>query len=131
MEFTLITEHDDSHRITLYPRTWADYKIDRFYGQVLSQEQISRIRVYGDQTPRHELPLWFYAFRFAMSRGHCADESLGHAFMPWDYGLDADCRLLCRMRRDGRVPFESIPQLWQSLETRRQGLVQLWQTWCL
>ena len=114
-----------------YPQVWDDHKVDRFYGQRMSPEQIERIRYYDECTPRQDLPLWVYGVRYAASKGGCAKSSLGDAFLPWDYGLDADCRQMCRMRCDGRVPFAPWKELWESLEKRRAELGERWATWRL
>ena len=110
---------------------WDEHKVDRFYGQRMSQEQLDRIRFYDEHTQRQDLPLWVYGVRYAASRGATASFTMGDSFMPWDYGLDADCRQMCRMRCDGRVPFDAWTQLWDRLGKRRAELGELWAAWRL
>ena len=101
--------------------------MDRFYGQRMNDDQIARIYRYDQLTLRHDLPLWVYGVRYAASQGDTANHSMGDSFLPWDYGLDADCRHMSRMRRDGRVPFTPWNELWHSLEMRRVRLSDMWE----
>ena len=101
--------------------------MDRFYGQRLSDDQIARIYRYVQVTPRQDIPLWVYGIRYATTQGESSEYNMADSFLPWDYGLVADCRNMCRMRCDGRYPFTPWEELWNSLEMRRGRLGDMWQ----
>ena len=102
---------------------WQQQKVDRFYGQVLSQEQCDRIKAYHRETAVYDVPQWVYALRFATM--DTQDHYYVDEFHQWDYGLDKDCEALCR-NRNGRIPFDWFPSLWENLAKRREFLTKLW-----
>ena len=89
----------------------------------MSESQMLLIKKYHAATPFYEVPLWVYGLRFAMGTKKYATDF----YMPWDYGLGADCQLLCRHRLSGRLPFEFMPSLWEKLQGRKEELSQ-WST---
>ena len=105
-------------RFEIYPQAWSR-GVDRFYGQPMSEEQVNRIKSYHDHTPWHEVPVWVYALRFSQS---LKTSFVIDYYFPWDYGLSTDCQLLCRYRVGGRMPFESMPGLWERLHRHRTHL---------
>ena len=81
------------------------------------------IKKYHAVTRCHEVPLWVYGLRFATGTKKYAMDF----YMPWDYGLGADCQLLCRHRLSGRLPFQPMPSLWEKLQGRKEEISQ-WST---
>ena len=103
-----------------YTQAWRTQGIDRWFGQSMSTEQLRNIRWYHEQTPHYEVPAWVYGLRYmTVDKQFVTD-----LYLPWDYGLEADCRLLCRHRR-GQLPFSYMEGMWQKLAARKAALAQL------
>ena len=106
-------------RVVSYGNRWRDFCVDRFYGQLMSDGQIRRIRNYYAATPACDRPLWAHALRVLQqcNEGHC-----GYAY-PWDFGLVRDYKDLVARRLWPLCPFEVYPNLWVRLGRRREFLV--------
>ena len=92
---------------------WATYRVDRWFGQVLSDSQLQTLFACLSGTPISEIPIWalgmqwFYRYMPSSYASCCG----------WDFNLSADISSHQRYRRDPDISFE--PRLWQSLETRK------------
>ena len=73
----------------------------------MSDEQIKLIKYYHTRTPHYEVPLWVYGLRIVSTNNKYVTDF----YMPWDYGLNMDCQLLCRHRHGARLPFVFMPGL--------------------
>ena len=87
---------------------------NRWYGQPMKPEQTDIIITYYQQTTTYEVPAWAHGLRYVS----CGEESEWDRHMQWDYGLAMDQELLCLHRR-GRLPFDLMPNLWETLNDRR------------
>ena len=105
----------DESRV-LYPAQWASGKMDRFYGQDMTSDQLDRIREYYEATPICDLPLWAIALRLVATCEECA---MGFAY-PWDFGLVRDYDDLVAARGS---PIPVWPGLWERLDHRRRVLL--------
>lgn len=93
---------------------------DRWYGQAMTSDQLSRIQQLYMTTPPHCIPVWAHGLRY-----WCMKTTLPHDnFLEWDYGLTRDVRELIFYRYGQESPFEFVEGLWAQLETRREGLAQ-------
>ena len=103
---------------------WELGRVDRFYGQLLSDSQLGNIRLYWCRAEASARPLWAIGL-FLLQ--HKTESVTGFAY-PWDFGLSADWRDLCSAR--GGVPdCQGYPELWPRLHRRRlamQGHVMPW-----
>ena len=81
----------------------------------MAHQKLSPIQWYHARTPLWEMPPWVYGLRSVMMN----KRYLSDLHLPWDYGLSADCHLLCRHRR-GPLPFSFRPGMWEHLEARRR-----------
>ena len=89
----------------------------------MSEARINMIKRYHGMTPFYEVSLWGLRGSLCLEQ-----QEVRHGLLlPWDYGLDVDCQLLCRHRSCGRLPCEFIPLLWAKLQVRKQELSE-WST---
>merc|ERR1712051_1018351 len=95
---------DESRRH--YPKVWQG-GVDRWYGQNMTDDQLSFIQYYHDQTPICDLPQWVHGLMHYYS----GKQNKRCSFMQWDYGLTQDMQLLCGYRR-GPLPFLAPEDLW-------------------
>ena len=100
---------------------WND-GVDRWFGQVLSDEQIDLLLVYHHVTPCHLVSIWMHGLIYVLRGGHYVE----HMHMSWDYGLCADIDCL-KMARRGPVPFVYMASSWGDLH-RRRHMLELEQT---
>ena len=89
----------------------------------MTDSQLHMIWWYHARTPFYDVPMWVYGLRFATT----GQKYMTDFYLPWDYGLTADCQLLCRHHYCRRLPFQFMPELWEKLKGRRQELSQ-WST---
>ena len=106
-----------------YCDKWSGGQIDRFYGQLMTREQLSRILFYFQLLPACDVPVWAIGLSLLERElEHCQ----GYA-LPWDFGLlrDHDDLLARRLLREGPlpVPFEYYPRLWERLTYRRRCML--------
>ena len=101
-----------------YPEVWQGRRVDRFYGQVMTDEQIRAIMQLWERTPPCSRPPWSTAL-VLLER---YDELRAGWSYAWDFGLDHDCRRLHRNRGGGVMPFAWYPDLWARLEERKRFL---------
>ena len=105
----------DESRMT-YANQWNLGHVDRFYGQVITQQQRERIQSYYDKTPACDRPLWAIGLCLLETRKeHC----LGFAY-PWDFGLVRDYDDLMDRRYERTCPFKHYPDIWKRLDRRRR-----------
>ena len=106
-----------------YSGQWRECNFDRFYGQRVSQEQITRIEKYYNEVPLCDIPLWAHGL-YLLHRGLEDRMGLG---LPWDFGLcvDHDDLLDRRLPIAGRrlAPFAYYPHIWERLTRRRQCIL--------
>ena len=96
---------------------WQALEVDRFFGQVMTQEQIGLFMKYWSYDPACR-PEWAIGLYLLLQ-----DEESVKAFsLPYDFGLLADQEALVRSRNyDGHAgftPFEAFPELWRRLAFR-------------
>ena len=91
--------------------------VDRWFGQTMSRYQLDLIGMYYGETAPGDYPQWVFGLLRMVSGGAWE----GDVYLEWDYGLSMDAELLGVYRRDV-LPFEYMPGLWASLQTRRQEL---------
>ena len=100
-----------------YESAWLD-GVDRWFGQVMTAEQLQIIHEYSIRALICDLHQWLYGLRFIVPE---SESRLFGWYLQWDYGLSMDIELLCR-HRGGWLPFEFMPHLWTILEVRRVEL---------
>ena len=104
----------------VYPEVW-EKGVDRWFGQSLNEEQLKLIREYYDATPERNLPQWARALRYVFTGKH----DIRERHFCWDYGMSTEVDLLCRHRKDRRLPFDFHHKVWERLEERKH---MLWET---
>ena len=102
-----------------YGDQWRLHRMDRFYGQVMSSEQLDRIRWYFDRTPQAERPLWAIGLYLLV---HRRESQCGYAY-PWDFGIARDYDDLLERRFDRGCPFSTYPMVWERLQRRRERMI--------
>ena len=108
----------DESRVS-FSDQWRLCRVDRFYGQRMSAEQLERIKTYFHGTPTSDLPLWVIGLNLLDTRCECV---MGFAYS-WDFGLSSDHRELVDRRYDRECPFDTYERLWDRLEARRERLL--------
>jgi len=105
--------------VALYTNQWQRGHVDRFYGQSMPAEQLERIRMYYDNTPICDLPLWAIGLYLISTRQELI---MGFSYQ-WDFGLSQDFDDLFEARCGrGRV-FTFWADLWERLQQRRRVLL--------
>ena len=102
-----------------YANQWTLGRVDRFYGQRLSPDQIERIKYYYVRTKTCDLPLWAIGLSLIFRGLECR---AGYAY-PWDFGLIKDYDELKELRVDRIFPMSEFSGLWRRLHDRRTFLV--------
>ena len=98
-----------------YTAVWDQGQIHRWYGQAMTPQAMGLFERYWDLTPVGRRPLWAIGLYIIELRAECF---AGMSY-PWDFGLESDLSLLCRLRGTAALPFRFYDNLWVRLEARR------------
>ena len=101
--------------VRVYEGVWKD-GVDRFFGQVMSDEQIQRIRVYYERTEPMDRPVWARGLYWYCTRKGSFEDC------PYDFGLEQDWKTVRMFRVYSRQPFQWAPHLWDRIAQRRERL---------
>ena len=104
-------------RVQLYPEAWC--RVDRFYGQALSQDQLERFQLYWSAAEWWNLPAWAIALHLLEAHQECYR---GMAY-PWDFGLLQEQTMICLLRGRFELPFEPYPSFLDRLMQRRHVMI--------
>ena len=110
------------------PLAWAWHRVDRFYGQFMTDRQLVLFRLYWDHpSSSRDRPTWaicLYLLEEGVQDRWAFD-------LPWDFGLSLDLQMLLRDRNfDGaapRPPFRFYTALWGRLHRRRTAMDRFYQ----
>jgi hypothetical protein len=104
----------------LYDQTWAIGGFDRWYGQTMTDAQMARIKRYFNHTLVHDIPVWCHGLMIISNN---VEIHYGMS-LPWDFGLTHDLEMLSYHRSGRKLPFTSMPHLWERLELRKAAIVK-------
>ena len=109
-----------------YPDVWEQQQVDRFYGQQLSDDQISLFMDYWRHfSQRGERPSWAVALFLLLVK---QERRAGFGYS-WDFDLGLDLELLIYARNFDRScprpPFAFYPGVWRRLQRRRAAFRRL------
>ena len=81
----------------VYSNAWNTYKVDRYFGQVVSDKQKHHLFQRIHDSPMESIPPWAYAliWFFKDLPTTC------YAELGWDFNLSAECAFLKRYRNCG------------------------------